>query len=181
MRNRGLKSEPRRAKLYVGTSGWTYRDWRGRFYPEDLPSKDWLSWYAQQFISTEINGSFYRTPSIEAVESWRDRTPSHFRFAWKASKFENSIELMVSRLVILGQKCGPVLFQLPAHFRAHEERLAGFLRMLPRSYRYAFEFRHASWYDEDILRLLRKHKVSVAISRTHALSNARKVGGPECG
>lgn len=95
--------------LYVGTSGWTYADWRGRFYPKDIPRKEWLHWYATQFLATEINGSFYRTPSIEAVRAWHDATPANFRFAWKASKFithwkrlspksENSIELMLSRL-----------------------------------------------------------------------------------
>ena len=109
------------------------------FYPEHVARKDWLSWYAKQFLSTEINGSFYRTPSIEAVQAWRDRTPAKFRFAWKASKFithwkrlsvrsENSIELLVSRLAILGTKCGPVLFQLPPQFRADRERLANFLK-----------------------------------------------------
>jgi uncharacterized protein YecE (DUF72 family) len=71
--------------LYVGTSGWTYEDWRGRFYPKDIPRKEWLHWYATQFLATEINGSFYRTPSIPAVRAWHDATPANFRFAWKAS------------------------------------------------------------------------------------------------
>ena len=104
--------------LHVGTSGWTYKDWRGRFYPKDVAQKDWLAWYAEQFGSTEINGSFYRTPTLEAVQAWHDRTPVDFRFAWKASKFithwkrlkesaENSIALMVTRLEVLGEKCGP--------------------------------------------------------------------------
>ena len=77
----------RTGKLLIGTSGWTYEDWRRRFYPEEIPRKDWLSWYAQLFATTEINGSFYRTPSCEAVRQWRERTPANFRFAWKASKF----------------------------------------------------------------------------------------------
>lgn len=165
----------RERDLFIGTSGWTYDDWRGRFYPQDIPRKAWLSWYATQFSSTEINGSFYRTPSIEAVEAWRDNTPADFRFAWKASKFithwkrlspksENSIELMVSRLVALKRKCGPVLFQLPPRFRADRERLAQFLNMLPRKYRYAFEFRHESWYEEPVLGLLRENNVSLCLS-----------------
>ena len=168
----------KRAPLYIGTSGWTYDDWRGRFYPEAVPRRDWLPWYATQFASTEINGSFYRTPSLEAVKSWRDRTPPGFLFAWKASRFithwkrlsaksENSIELMVSRLAALGGKCGPVLFQLPNRFRADRERLADFFTMLPRDYRYAFEFRHESWYEDSILALLRDNDVSLCISDHH--------------
>jgi uncharacterized protein YecE (DUF72 family) len=169
----------RLGKLYVGTSGWTYNDWRGPFYPEEIARKNWLSWYAKQFNSTEINGSFYRTPSVEAVEGWRDRTPANFRFAWKASKFithwkrltarsENSIELMASRLAILGPKSGPVLFQLPGRFHADRERLASFIGMLPRDYRYAFEFRHASWYEDPILGVLRDHDIALCLSDHHA-------------
>jgi len=89
----------------IGTSGWTYDGWRGPFYPRDVAKKNWLAWYARQFPTAEINGSFYRTPSLEAVRGWRDQTPREFLFAWKASKFithwkrltescENSIALM---------------------------------------------------------------------------------------
>src|SRR5262245_24521653 len=109
--------------LWIGTSGWTYKDWRGSFYLGKVPTKIWLSWYAGRFRTTEINGSFYRTPSLEAVRAWRDQTPEHFVFAWKASKFithwkrlsekcQNSLELMETRLKVLGPKIGPVLFQL---------------------------------------------------------------------
>lgn len=164
--------------LYVGTSGWTYADWRGRFYPKDIPRKEWLHWYATQFLATEINGSFYRTPSIEAVRAWHDATPANFRFAWKASKFithwkrlspksENSIELMLSRLKELKRKCGPVLFQLPPRFVADHERLAIFLESLPRQYLYAFEFRHESWYAEQILCLLRDNNIALCLSDHH--------------
>ena len=79
-------------ELYVGTSGWTYDDWRGRFYPREVPKKSWLAWYAGQFSATEINGSFYRTPSRAAVEAWRESTPRRFRFAWKASQFHHALE-----------------------------------------------------------------------------------------
>lgn len=161
--------------IYIGTSGWTYDDWRGRFYPAKVPRKGWLAWYATQFCATEINGSFYRTPSIEAVQAWHDATPDDFRFAWKASQFithwkrlspnsQNSIELMESRLTVLGCKSGPVLFQLPARFKADCERLAQFLEMLPRAYDYAFEFRDASWYQEAVFALLRHRNVSLCLS-----------------
>jgi uncharacterized protein YecE (DUF72 family) len=162
----------------IGTSGWTYDGWRGPFYPQDVPKRAWLSWYATQFDTTEINGSFYRTPSLEAVRAWRAQTPDDFVFAWKASKFithwkrlsdksDNSIALMVTRLKALGPKAGPVLFQLPARFTADRARLAAFLKMLPRRYAYAFEFRHASWYDEPIFALLRQHDISLCLSDHH--------------
>jgi uncharacterized protein YecE (DUF72 family) len=161
--------------VLIGTSGWTYDSWRGPFYPAKLAKKNWLAWYGTQFGTTEVNGSFYRTPSLEAVRNWREQTPSAFVFAWKASRYithwkrltkscKNSVELMVSRLKVLGPKAGPVLFQLPNHFHADRERLAGFLKMLPHRYRYAFEFRHAGWYENKILDLLRDHNVALCLS-----------------
>jgi uncharacterized protein YecE (DUF72 family) len=75
------------SEVFIGTSGWTYDGWRGPFYAKDLPKKNWLAWYATQFPTAEINGSFYRTPPLEAVRTWRDQTPKDFMFAWKASKF----------------------------------------------------------------------------------------------
>jgi uncharacterized protein YecE (DUF72 family) len=154
--------------VWIGTSGWTYDGWRGPFYPDDVPKKHWLNWYSEQFATTEINGSFYRTPSLEAVQAWRDQTPKDFVFAWKASKFithwkrlsekcENSIELMETRLKVLGPKVGPVLFQLPARFKADHERLASFLKMLPKRYKYAFEFRDAS-RDRNVALCLSDHE-----------------------
>jgi len=164
--------------LLIGTSGWTYDGWRGPFYPKELPKKDWLAWYATRFPTAEINGSFYRTPSLEAVKAWRDRTPKHFCFAFKASKFithwkrltetcENSIALLETRLKALSPKVGAVLFQLPPQFAKNRERLASFLKMLPRRHRYAFEFRHQSWYDDDVLDLLRERDVSLCLSDHH--------------
>jgi uncharacterized protein YecE (DUF72 family) len=164
--------------LHIGTSGWTYDGWRGSFYPEDEPKKNWLAWYSTQFSSTEINGSFYRTPSLEAVRAWRDQTPDDFVFAWKASKFithwkrltekcDNSLELMETRLKILGSKLGIVLFQLPAHFKANRERLASFLKMLNKRRKYSFEFRDESWYEPPILGLLEDHNISLCLSDHH--------------
>ncbi len=162
-------------KIWIGTSGWTYDGWRGPFFPPKLAKKNWLGWYGTQFNSTEINGSFYRTPSLEAVCAWREQTPEPFLFAWKASKFithwkrlseksKNSIELLETRLKVLGPKTGPVLFQLPPQFKANRERLASFLGLLPRRHVYAFEFRDASWYAADILQVLRDHDVALCLS-----------------
>ena len=100
---------------YVGTSGWSYDDWRSRFYPNDVAGKDWLRWYGGVFCTAEVNGSFYRTPSLEAVRGWREQTPKGFLFSWKASKFithwkrilptaRNSLDLMETRLEALGPR-----------------------------------------------------------------------------
>jgi uncharacterized protein YecE (DUF72 family) len=166
------------ASIFIGTSGWTYAGWRGPFYPRDVPKRLWLDWYAEQFSTTEVNGSFYRTPSIETVRNWRDHSSDDFLFAWKASKFithwkrltencKNSLDLMETRLKALGAKAGPVLFQLPPRFEADRERLASFLKMLPRKHLYAFEFRHKSWYEDEIFAVLRDHDVSLCLSDHH--------------
>ncbi len=162
-------------RVWIGTSGWSYTGWRGPLYPPKLPQKDWLKFYAAQFPTTEINGSFYRTPSLEAVRAWREQTSKDFLFAWKASQFmthwkrltekcANSIELMETRLRELGPKVGVVLFQLPANFERNDGRLDSFLHMLPRRYLYAFEFRHRSWYDDEVLDILRARNVALCIS-----------------
>lgn len=161
--------------VWIGTSGWTYDGWRGPLYPDKLPKKDWLHFYASRFATAEINGSFYRTPSLDAVKAWREQTPPGFVFAWKASKFithwkrltascENSIALMDTRLRALAPKVGVVLFQLPPRFRKNSERLRDFLRMLPRRYRYAFEFRDKAWYAPDVFDILQASDAALCIS-----------------
>ena len=148
----------RMGELRIGTSGWHYASWWGPFFPTDIRKKDALRYYSSQFRATELNAPFYRTPTLEAVRSWVEQTPDDFAFAWKASKFithwkrllphsRNSLELLETRLQVLGRKCGPVLFQLPPRFTADRARLAAFLEMLPKRRRYVFEFRHASWYE----------------------------------
>jgi uncharacterized protein YecE (DUF72 family) len=164
--------------ILIGTSGWSYRSWRGPFFPQDLPARSHLEYYAGQFPTAELNGVFYRTPTVEAVRGWAERTPDDFVFAWKASKFithwkrlndtsRNSIALLESRLVLLGDKAGPVLFQLPPQFEKDRERLAAFLNLLHSGRRYAFEFRHPSWYEDDILDLLRDNGIALCISDHH--------------
>jgi len=166
------------ARVLVGTSGWHYASWRGAFFPSGLLIKHQLPYYAAQFETTELNGVFYRTPTEAAVRSWRDQTGPDFVFAWKASKFithwkrlsersVNSIELMESRLALLGDKAGPVLFQLPPQFEANPERLRSFLPLLPTHRRYSFEFRHPSWYTPSVIRLLREANISLCLSDHH--------------
>src|SRR3978361_468679 len=124
--------------IRIGTSGWTYDGWRGPFYPKTLPKKEWLRFYALRFASAEINASFYLTPRLEAVASWREQTSPEFAFAWKASKFithwkrlsarcDSSIDLMRTRLAVLGPKAAAVLFQLPPRFSKDAVRLDAFL------------------------------------------------------
>ena len=148
--------------------------------------RNWLRWYASQFSTTEINGSFYRTPSLETVLAWREATPTDFLFAWKASKFithwkrltekcQNSLDLMESRLKVLGKKAGPVLFQLPPQFKADSTRLRAFLKLLNKRRKYAFEFRHPSWYEPTILALLGDHDIALCLSDHHDAPAPREV------
>jgi uncharacterized protein YecE (DUF72 family) len=163
------------ARIFIGTSGWTYDSWRGPLYPTDLPKGDWLSFYASRFPTAEINYSFYRTPPLGAVRSWRRDTPDGFTFSWKASKFmthwkrllpscANSIALMETRLRLLEPKVAVVLFQLPQRFGKDTGRLRDFLHMLPRRYRYAFEFRDKAWYAADVFDLLHGFDAALCIS-----------------
>jgi uncharacterized protein YecE (DUF72 family) len=163
------------ARIFIGTSGWHYPSWRGPFFPKDLPIKRQLQYYASQFQSAELNSVFYRTPTPQAVNAWREQTGNDFVFAWKASKFithwkrlsskaDTSLELLESRIALLGEKAGPILFQLPPNFKMDSVRLAAFFKLLPKHRRYSFEFRHPSWYTSEIFKLLSAHNASLCIS-----------------
>lgn len=166
------------ARILIGTSGWHYDSWRGPFFPTGLPLKSQLQYYASQFQTTELNGVFYRTPSLDAVTAWGAQTGEDFVFAWKASKFithwkrlsnnsVNSLALIEERLTVLGEKAGPVLFQLPPNFEADAERLAAFCKLLPERRRYSFEFRHPSWYQPAIMRILSQQNAALCLSDHH--------------
>jgi uncharacterized protein YecE (DUF72 family) len=166
------------ARILIGTSGWHYGSWRGPFYPPGLTLKQQLQYYASQFTSAELNGVFYRTPTPEAVRSWREQTGADFVFTWKASKFIthwkrlsdrslNSLQLLESRLCLLGGKAGPILFQLPPNFAADTDRLKSFIKLLSRKRRYSFEFRHPSWYVAPVLKLLRDENIALCLSDHH--------------
>jgi uncharacterized protein YecE (DUF72 family) len=171
---KGLPSATGR-KVLVGTSGWHYGHWHGRFFPRELARKQHLRFHARHFPTVELNGVFYRMPTIDAVRGWVEQTPDCFTFAWKASRFlthikrlkdidDYSIDLLESRLSVLGNKLGPVLFQLPPQMKVDRERLATFLKRLDRRHRYAFEFRDPGWYEAPILDLLREHDVALCLS-----------------
>jgi uncharacterized protein YecE (DUF72 family) len=148
-------------RIWVGTSGWQYADWRGRLYPRALPQTRWLECYAESFPTVELNNSFYRLPSEQAFHAWARRTPPGFVMAVKASRFithvrrlrepRDPVRLLWSRTDALGDRRGPVLFQLPPTMPLDLGRLSGLLGELPTGMRAAFEFRHESWMREEVL------------------------------
>jgi len=154
-------------RLHIGTSGWHYAHWRGVYYPQDLPPEAWLSYYAREFRSVELNNSFYRLPSRKSVNSWVAATPEGFVFAVKASrtithlkKLRHCEEPLARFLDVasgLGSRLGPVLFQLPPRWHVNPQRLAEFLELLPDRFRYVFEFRDPSWFCAEIYALLLRH------------------------
>ena len=163
------------ARILIGTSGWHYDSWRGPFFPPDLPLKQQLSYYATRFQTAELNGVFYRTPTRQAVEAWHEQSGEDFIFSWKASKFithwkrlssqsDTSLALLESRISLLGEKAGPILFQLPPNSKADPTRLAAFFKLLSPKRRYSFEFRHPSWYTTGIYRLLSQNNAALCIS-----------------
>lgn len=163
--------------IRIGTSGWVYKDWKGPFYPADLPQKRWFGHYAGVFSTTEINGSFYRLPSEKAVAAWAEAAPPGFVFAWKASRYithnkklndvGESVKLVFGRMDPLGDHFGPVLFQLPPQLRLNLDRLTAFLKLLPRRRRCTVEFRHPSWYAPEVMSVLSDHDVALCISDHH--------------
>jgi uncharacterized protein YecE (DUF72 family) len=152
--------------IFVGTSGWQYRHWKERFYPEGLPQRLWLAEYASTFPTVEVNNSFYQLPKEETFDKWRETVPKPFLFAVKASRYithirrlrgaKESVELFWSRATHLGSHLGPVLFQLPPNFKADPGLLQDFVAVLPEGMRPAFEFRDDSWRRDDVFDSLEK-------------------------
>jgi uncharacterized protein YecE (DUF72 family) len=174
-----------RAMLYVGTSGWHYPHWQGPFYPENLPGKDWLAYYAGRLSTVEINNSFYRLPAAATFRDWQAGTPPGFLFAVKASRYithmkklkdpEEPLATFLERADGLGDKLGPILFQLPPNWRLNLDRLRSFLEALPGGYRFAFEFRDPSWFDEQVYELLVAHQAAFCIYELGGLLSPREV------
>jgi len=160
-------------RYYIGTSGWHYEHWRYSFYPGTLAKAKWLEFYAGYFDTVELNNSFYRLPSEAAFAAWRDSSPAGFTFAVKVSRFvthikrlknvQEAVETFMSRAKILGEKLGPLLYQLPPNMHRNDERLESFLGTLPRGMKHVFEFRHRSWLDDEVFEILRKHNVGLCV------------------
>lgn len=163
----------------IGCSGWQYASWRERFYPPGLPQSQWLSHYAAEFEVVEVNATFYRLPKQEAVARWLEQVPEHFRFSIKGSKFvtqnkklldfgEHAPLLMERIEPLLGTpRMGPILWQLPEGWPLHLDRLRDALSSLPPGAQYAFEFRHESWFCDDVYEALREHGVALVVGDHH--------------
>jgi uncharacterized protein YecE (DUF72 family) len=160
--------------LYVGTSGYSYKEWKGKFYPESLPARKMLHFYAGCFRAVEINSTFNGTPKTSVIERWAEAVGGDFQFALKAprqithlKKLKDADDL-VSQLLeavgVLSEHQGPVLFQLPPNWKKDIPRLRAFLPLLPSQRRAAFEFRHPSWFDEEVFGLLRDHRAALCVA-----------------
>jgi uncharacterized protein YecE (DUF72 family) len=159
---------------WIGCSGWMYDDWRGRLYPPGLGKKRWLERYAEVFDTVEVNSTFYRLASRDAVAEWVARTPDDFTFSVKASRYlthykrltdlDRGVRRFYERIepLVDSGKLGPVLWQLPQNFHRDDDRLASALAQLPPG-RHCFEFRHPSWFDDRVHQLLREHDVALVI------------------
>lgn len=163
----------KKGKIHIGTSGWSYNHWKGPFYPEDIPNAKMLSFYFGSFRSVEINNSFYHLPLRKTFENWRNSSPADFIFAVKASRYithvkkladsAEPVERFFERASGLGDKIGPVLFQLPPVLKINPGRLNDFLGRLLPGYRYSFEFRNATWFHPEIYSLLSENGIAFCI------------------
>jgi len=158
-------------RILVGTSGWSYKEWKGSFYPADLPADDLLRHYAGRFPTVEINNSFYRIPKEKVLLEWADQVPAAFRFVLKASRRithinrltdeDGSLGYFLRTVNVLGERLGPTLFQCPPTLRKDTARLAAFLGRVPRTWRAALEFRHDSWFTDEVYDALRAHDIAL--------------------
>jgi uncharacterized protein YecE (DUF72 family) len=162
-------------KLYVGTSGYSYKEWKGKFYPDDLPEKEMLRFYSRTFNSVEINNTFYRMPKPAVLESWAAEVPADFKFVIKASQkithfsrlkeeSADSVRYLLDVTRVLHERLGPILFQTAANLPKDIPRLERFLQFIPKEQRATFEFRNSSWFVPETFDLLRSHNVALCIA-----------------
>jgi len=161
-------------QLWIGTSGYSYKEWKGNFYPEKFPNDQMLGYYAQRLNSVEINNTFYRLPKETVLETWAGQVPDAFRFSIKASRRITHIKRLKAAddeagylfgvLGALGNRLGVVLLQLPPNFKKDLDRLATFLDLIPEGIHAAFEFRHDSWIEDDVHDLLRGRNCALVVS-----------------
>jgi len=164
------------ARAWLGTSGYSFDEWKGNFYPEKLPAKEMLHFYAERLETVEINNTFYRMPTESLVTGWLDQVPEGFRFAIKSpqrithmrrlKECGESVTRLVQVITMLGPRLGPLLYQLPPNFKKDLPRLENFLDTVPSPGRVAFEFRNKSWFDDDVFESLKKHRVALVVSDT---------------
>jgi uncharacterized protein YecE (DUF72 family) len=172
------RQHPEAIRWHVGCSGWNYKSWRRRFYPANLPSAEWLQYYAERFDTVEVNNTFYRLPEAATFASWRQQTPPHFLIAVKASRFlthmkrlrdpDEPLRRLFTRASALGPRLGPMLYQLPPNLTLDFERLEAFLAKLPRQWNrrrisHVLEFRDRSWYVSEVFQMLDRYAVSLCL------------------
>ncbi|MCO6149655.1 DUF72 domain-containing protein [Flavobacterium sp. NRK1] len=160
-------------KLYIGTSGWQYKHWRGTFYPDDIKVKDHFDYYLKHFNTVEVNASFYRIPTKETFAKWHDNVGDDFIYVIKANRYithynklkdtGETLDNFLSNASELKEKLGPILFQLPPGWEVDTERLENFLNILPKDFRYVFEFRNNTWYNAEVDALLKKYNCAFCI------------------
>lgn len=162
-----------RNSIYIGTSGWSYKHWRGTFYPNEIKVKDHFSYYLKNFNTVEINNTFYRLPAEETFLNWKKTVPEDFIFVIKANRFithikkmhdpETTLASFMDHVKLLGKKLGPILFQLPPFMKCNLPLLESFLAALPKKYRYVFEFRNSDWYRPEVYDALKKYNCAFCI------------------
>jgi len=172
-------------QLSIGTSGFSYAAWKGKFYPERLPAKQMLSYYAERFPTVEINNTFYRMPTPSVMEAWAAQVPAAFRFAVKAPRritherrlanVNEDVARFLDVTSTLGPRRGPLLFQLPPNFKRDDARLGDFLVLLPQNVQIAFEFRHASWFDAEVFDALRAKNIALCVADSDKLHSPVEV------
>src|SRR5262249_50155662 len=160
----------RKEKIHIGCSGWNYRHWRGRFYPEEQKPEQWFGFYAGVFDTVEINNTFYHLPAAQTFKAWRAQAPAGFIYAVKANRYlthlkklkdvRRPLKKFLDRARLLEEHLGPILYQLPPHWRLNRERLESFLDLLPEDLQSVFEFRDQSWMVEEVFELLDERGVS---------------------
>ncbi len=163
-------------KLLAGASGYSFKEWKGTFYPETMKPDGMLAWYSERLPTVEINNTFYQMPKTAVLENWAKTTPADFRFAIKASRrithmsrlkvdsAADSVAFLYKNLAVLGEKRGPVLFQLPPFIKKDLARLTDFLRILPADHCAAFEFRNESWFDDEVYAALKSAGAALCVS-----------------
>jgi len=165
--------------LHVGTSGYSYKEWKGSFYPEKIPAKEMLNYYSQRLSTVEINATFYRMPQQSMLENWKQQVPGSFRFSLKASQrithfkrlkeTDEETKYFLETAAVLGDQLGVVLFQMPPNMKKDLPRLETFLTHLPPETPAAFEFRHPTWFEDDVLELLKSQNRPLVVSDTDDL------------
>ncbi len=169
-----MKKKKSVPEIHIGTSGWSYYHWKDNFYPPELKSKDWLEFYSKTFSTVEINTTFYHLPLKSTISNWKKKVNEKFLFSIKASRYithqkklhdcKDSVELFLKTIQDLDLKLGPILFQLPPSFQINKERLEEFIGYLVSDQKYVFEFRHPTWYVDEIYELLSKNNIALCIT-----------------